>query len=64
MLGKNRDHRGNITEFLLEDKYGNREVYPKKYLKSEMKSGRIDIINLKLTSDGKLIDDNNCKKVL
>lgn len=62
MLGKNRDHRGNITEFLLEDKYGNREVYPKKYLKSEMKSGRIDIINLKLTSDGKLIDDNNCKK--
>lgn len=31
-------------------------------MKSEIKSGRIDVINLKLTSDGKLIDDNDCKK--
>lgn len=29
-IGKNRNQRGNITEFLLEDKYGNREVYSKK----------------------------------
>lgn len=58
-IGKNRDKKGVITEFLLEDKYGNREVYPQKYLKSEIKSGRIDVINLKLTSDGKLIDDNS-----
>lgn len=63
-IGKNRDKKGIITEFLLEDKYGNRKVYQKKDLKSEIKSGRIDVINLKLTSDGKLIDANshNCKK--
>ena len=58
-IGKNRDNRGLITEFLLEDKQGNRKVYQKKDLKSEIKSGRIDVINLKLTSDGKLIDDNS-----
>lgn len=58
-VGKNRDNRGLITELLLEDKQGNRKVYQKKDLKSEIKSGRIDVINLKLTSDGKLIDDNS-----
>lgn len=58
-IGKKRDSRGLVTEFLLEDKQGNRKVYQKKDLKSEIKSGRIDVINLKLTSDGKLIDDNS-----
>lgn len=58
-IGKKRDSRGLVTEFWLQDKSGNRVIYTKKDLKSEIKSGKIDVINLKLTSDGKLIDDNS-----
>lgn len=64
MYRKEQGQERGYYRVLLEDKYGNREVYPKEYLKSEIKSGRIDVINLKLTGDGKLIDTNshNCKK--
>ena len=55
-ISKERDNSGNITLYLLQDAYNNTCVMAPDTLKMYIKSGNVKVINLKLTSDNRLID--------
>lgn len=60
-LGKKRDKRGNIEEYILETKNGAKKILKSKALKSLIKQGKIGVLNLTLTSDNRLVDGANQK---
>ena len=54
---KERDRNNNITGYVLEDAYGNKCHFTARDLKYYIKEGNIQVLNLKLTSDDRLIDE-------
>ena len=56
-LAKQRDNQGNIIRYALQDAYGNICRCSPDELKSNISHGVVEVINLKLTSDNRLIDN-------
>lgn len=56
---KIRDKSSNIIGYILIKSNGAREHVKPEVLKQAMLNGSVQVINLKLTSDGKLIDKND-----
>lgn len=61
-IEKIRDNSGKIVTYILEDENGNRTNVPAYSLKNSMIYKQIDITNLKLTSDGRLIDKKDTEQ--
>lgn len=61
-IQKIRDNSGKIVTYTLEDENGNRTNVPAYSLKNSMIYKQIDITNLKLTSDGRLIDKKDTEQ--
>lgn len=55
-LEKYKDNNGKIIAYLLEDTDGNRIKLNADYVKHQILKGTLDVINLTLTSDNRLID--------
>lgn len=53
---KKTDKSGNIKSYILKDLYGNTREVESKELKFMIKSGEVNVLNLKLTKDDRLID--------
>lgn len=61
-IQKIRDNNGKIVTYILEDENGNKTNVPAYSLKNSMIYKQIDITNLKLTSDGRLIDKKDTEQ--
>lgn len=55
---KHRDKNGVIRGYTLVDNHGVGKLVSAELLKMCIKQGQIKVTNLKMTSDGRLIDDN------
>jgi hypothetical protein len=56
-INKNRNYKTNkIISYVIKDKNGNEKTVASDKLKTAIKTGVVDCINLTLTSDGRLID--------
>lgn len=55
-VNKTRDSQGRIVSYTLEDEFGNQKIMEPLNLKAAIINGDIAVNNLKLTSDGRLID--------
>lgn len=55
-LDKNRDKNGNITGYVIEDQFGNIMEFSSEKLKFLINNYKLDVVNLTLTSDNRLID--------
>ena len=58
---KVRDKNGVITDYVLEDYNGIRRTFSSDQVKNKIKYGWLSVLNLKLTSDNKLIDNQGYK---
>lgn len=57
-IQKVRDSQGKIVSYLMEDEYHNQKIVEPLDLKATIINGAVQVTNLKLTSDGRLIDSN------
>lgn len=55
-VDKFRDKNGNIIRYKLADIYGNSDEYSSETVKNYIRYGTINVLNLTLTSDGRLVD--------
>ena len=55
-ISKNRNYRGRIISYTLQDQNGKQRVVNGHQLKEAMQAGRIDIVNLKIDRAGRLVD--------
>lgn len=55
-ISKIRDNNNNIIGYILEDKAGVRRKVNASELKNNIQSGNVRCINIKLTSDRRLVD--------
>ena len=53
---KFKDKQGRITGYRLEDENGLMKDFKSEDIKQNIRSGKLEIINLKLTTDNRLID--------
>ena len=58
-IEKVRDKNNVITDYILEDCNGMKQTLSSDQVKGMIKNGWLNILNLKLTSDGKLIDNQD-----
>ena len=61
-IEKIRNKNGIITHYILADCNGIRQTLSSTQVKNMLKCGQLNILNLKLTSNGKLIDKQDHKK--
>ena len=50
-----KNNSGDIIGYILMDEYNNKKKFTSAELKAAMKSGELNVINLKLTKDGRII---------
>lgn len=55
-LDKERDKHGNITDYLLVDRSGNKRQMDAKKLKQLIRNYQLDVVDLTLTKDNRLVD--------
>lgn len=57
-IQKVRNPQGKIVSYLMEDEYHNQKIVEPLDLKATIINGAVQVTNLKLTSDGRLIDSD------
>lgn len=55
-IRKEKDASGNNVGWILADRYGNTNHYDRKEITKELKNKKFDIVNLQISSDGKIVD--------
>lgn len=60
-LSKIRDNNGKIVTYCLQDGQGNIQNMDSDILKNGIRAKQIDVVNLTLTSDNRLVDKNIIK---